>query len=94
MKLTRRAFGRTALLVGILPALRGSSRALSQEPTQAPDVPPTISGYTLLPEERELATKFLEEHEKSMAPVRAIELPNGLPPSPRFASPRMKAGHD
>ncbi len=88
-KLTRRTFGKHLLAASTLPLINLPSSA--QETTNPETtVPDTIAGYRLTPEDKQLALKFLANHEKNMLPLREKELPNSLAPAFIFASPLPK----
>ncbi len=77
--MTRRDFTRHVLAAGFLPVTTG---IIQQEKSEtSPSLPDAIAGYTLTPEDKTLAAKFLAAHEKAMAPLRATDLPNSLVPS-------------
>jgi len=44
-------------------------------------IPDTIAGHVLTQEEKDLAARFISEHEEGMTPLREIDLPNSLAPS-------------
>lgn len=92
--LSRRAFGKTVLSLGVLPLgadtlLPPSSR---QVVTEAISLPERVAGYIMTEEERKLAMSFLIAHETNLQPLRKQELPNALPPAFVFASPTSTKG--
>jgi hypothetical protein len=89
--LTRRAFGTTLLSAGAIPLVRDAFLHASSESDQAGIVlPESVAGYVMTEDERKLALKFLENHERNMKPLREHDLPNDLAPSFIFASPILK----
>lgn len=52
-----------------------------QKPEASIVAPDIVAGYALTSDEKALAAKFLASHEKSMTPLRAMDLPNSLAPS-------------
>ena len=92
--LTRRDFGKVFFAFGALPFAQDSLRDVRSGllQTEAIQLPERIAGYVMTEEERRLATKFLHNHEKNIAPLRELELPNGLAPSYVFASPTVEGG--
>ena len=90
--LTRRAFARTLLAASVFPAVKLPLAVgqIKQDTLPAPTIPDSISGYALGGEEKQLTAKFLSTHEKNMAPLRAKDLPNSLPPNLLFRSPTVK----
>ena len=89
-KLTRRTFGKRLLATSSLPFINLPSYA---EQTANPElaIPDTIAGYKLTAEDKQLAGRFLANHEKNMSALREKELPNSLAPAFMFASPRTKS---
>lgn len=90
-KFTRRSFGKKLLAAGAF-SLIEQPPILSQSSNPEPviDVPDTIAGYTLSAEDKQLASKFLINHEKNMKALRETDLPNSLPPDFIFSSPKAK----
>lgn len=90
--LTRRAFGKTLLTACAVPLVGNSPVRLQSEeqPSSPYQLPERIAGYVPTAEERHLAAKFLESHEKNIATLRVQDLPNGLAPSLMFSSPIIK----
>lgn len=78
--MTRRTFGK------LLAASTISAAAL---PGRAEDykVPDVVASYTMTTDERELAQKFFDGHEKDMMPLRSKRLPNDLFPALTFVAP-------
>ena len=90
-KLTRRTFSKRLLATSTLPLINlPSFAAQTANPEPAVHIPDTIAGYKLTPEEKQLAIKFLTNHEKNMSALREKELPNNLAPHFIFTSPREK----
>jgi hypothetical protein len=90
--LTRRAFAKTLLAASVLPITKvplaiGQTKQDSLPP---PVIPDAIAGYTPTNEEKQLAAKFLANHEKNMMPLREKDLPNSLPPNLLFKSPTIR----
>ncbi len=77
--LNRRSFTKQLLIGSLLPLTQVQPHAAQ----------PCIAGHTLSAQERELVDKFLDGHEKRIAPLRSIALPNDLPPAIQFSSPSM-----
>lgn len=90
-KFTRRSFGKKLLAAGAFSLIEHPS-ILSQtaKPEPVIDVPDTIAGYTLSAEDKQLAGKFLMNHETNMKALRETDLPNNLPPDFIFVSPKAK----
>lgn len=94
-RLTRRSFGKKMLAIGAASIVQPPSllpqtsnpRRVESSTEPAVEVPDVIAGYTLTAEEKQLAAKYLANHEKNMQPLRATDLPNSLPPDFIFASP-------
>ena len=88
-KFTRRMFGKHLLAATALPLIKlPSVNPQAANPEQTVVIPGTIAGYDLTAEDKQLAAKFLSTHEKNMSTLREKDLPNSLPPSFNFASPR------
>ena len=81
--LSRRNFARRLAAASLLPVLASPSRAQ----TETPSLPATVAGYTPDATEREAMAKFLADQEKSLAPLRAVTLPNDLAPATVFRAP-------
>ncbi len=89
--LTRRAFSTTLLSAGAIPLVRDVFLHASSESDQSGIVlPESVAGYVMTEDERKLALKFLENHEKNMRPLREQDLPNHLAPNFIFTSPILK----
>lgn len=90
-RLSRRSFGKKLLAAGAF-SLIEHPPILSQTSNPEPviDLPDSIAGYTLSVEDKQLASKFLMNHEKNMKALRETDLPNNLPPDFIFSSPKAK----
>ncbi|MBX2991313.1 MAG: hypothetical protein KF749_09095 [Bacteroidetes bacterium] len=90
-RLTRRSFGKKLLAAGAF-SLIEHSPILPQTSNAEPDIeiPDSIAGYTLSAEDKQLAGKFLMNHEQNMNALRETDLPNSLPPDFIFSSPKVK----
>ena len=91
-KLTRREFGKrlavvSATAVVTQPHAVVQTSAVQQETNSVPD---TIAGYRLSEEDKQLAAKFIANHDKTMAPLSENNLSNDLPPDIVFVSPAMR----
>ena len=86
--LTRRTFGKRILAATALPLMKSPAYE-PQSPESGAKVPDVIAGYTLTPEDRQLAARFLATHEKNLSALRENDLPNGLAPNFIFASPKV-----
>ena len=92
ISLTRRAFAKTLLAASVLPIAKlplavGQTK---QDTLPPPAIPDSIAGYTPSSDEKQLAAKFLVNHEKNMQPLREKDLPNSLPPNLIFKSPTIR----
>jgi hypothetical protein len=92
--LTRRAFAKSLVLASVLPVARVPLviSQTKQDTLPPPAVPDSIDGYALSREEKQLAAKFLADHETKMTPLREKSLPNSLPPNLLFKSPMIRKG--
>jgi hypothetical protein len=89
--ISRRIFNKHLIAAATIPLVEfARDEATSQEQTTSPaPLPEVIAGYRLTEEDMRLAAKFLATHEKNLRPLRETDLPNSLPPSCIFASPKQ-----
>ncbi len=78
--LSRRRF--TGLLVSssLIPTLGDSLLQQSFPPSDPEGHEENLAGSGVSADDRHLAKLFLENHEKSVGPLRSRDLPNALPP--------------
>jgi hypothetical protein len=89
---SRRLFTKQLLTASVLPLAKSyPQEAHFNESRASLRVPDSIAGYTLTEDEKELAAKFLSDHERKMNSLRGTGLPNNLAPAIRFCTQRMSA---
>ena len=90
--LSRRLFTKQLLAASILPFAQSypQDRGAAETQSPSPFIPDSVAGHKLLPDEQQLAAKYVSALEKKLKTLRNNELPNNLPPAIFYASPRMK----
>jgi len=89
---SRRLFTKQLLAASVLPLAKSYPQEThSSEIRASLHVPDSIAGYTLTADDKELAAKFLSDHDNKLNSLRGTGLPNSLAPAILFCAPRMSA---
>ncbi|MFN0158664.1 MAG: hypothetical protein ACKVRP_11420 [Bacteroidota bacterium] len=78
--ISRRRFAGLLIATPLMPALSDSLVTPTALHPDRHSLPERVAGYVMTAEEKRLAQKFVDNHEKSIAPLRQRVLPNDLPP--------------